>query len=377
MLPHRGRQIGKRGVLPPAQLWVWGRGLNGDLGQNNIISRSSPVQVGTSAIWTSINGENVGWWATKLDGTVWGTGANTGNGQLGVNNNISRSSPIQLGMETVVWKFFQNKTGTVHAIKNDGTLWAWGSGSNGIIGNGTAINRSSPVQIGALTDWVRVNQGSFNAVAIKTDGTLWTWGDSGTGGALGLNNAISRSSPTQVGTLTDWSSAAITIDGVSSVSSMWAIKTDGTLWGWGTNTTGTLGFNDTVRRSSPAQIGALTNWSSISGVSGGALAIKTDGTLWAWGTGTNGILGLNHSLSRSSPTQVGSSTDWSKVAGGRYHTAAIKTDGTLWTWGRNTYGQLGHGGVIFRSSPTQVGALKNWIDVRTDGGNVTVALLLP
>jgi alpha-tubulin suppressor-like RCC1 family protein len=88
-----------------------------------------------------------------------------------------------------------------HAIKTDGTLWGWGQGYAGRIGDGTTTTRNSPVQIG--TDWVLASEATYTSGAIKTNGTLWTWGYNNQG-QLGQGNTINRSSPVQVGVLTTW-----------------------------------------------------------------------------------------------------------------------------------------------------------------------------
>ena len=89
-------------------------------------------------------------------------------------------------------------------------------------------------------------------------------------------------------------------------------------------------------------------------------SIKTDGTLWSWGYNNFGQLGLGNVTYYSSPKQVGALTNWSSVSCGYYHTVSIKTDGTLWSWGYNGIGQLGLGNVTNYSSPKQVGALTSW-----------------
>jgi len=206
-----------------------------------------------------------------------------------------------------------------------------------------------------------VSCGATHAEAIKTDGTLWTWGGNGYYGGLGLNNTTNRSSPTQVGSLSNWK--LVSAGKYYSA----AIKTDGTLWSWGYNFLGQLGLNDTVHRSSPTQVGALTNWKLVASGYYQMTAIKTDGTLWTWGYNFYGELGINDTTNRSSPVQVGSLTNWKLVASGSgYHQmTAIKTDGTLWTWGYNFFGQLGLNNTVHRSSPVQVGALTNWKQVTT------------
>ena len=299
---------------------------------------------------------------------LWSWGDNYG-GALGQNIDqyVNRSSPVQIGALTTWYKVDGGSLFAV-ATKTDGTMWSWGRNNYGQLGLNISqyVNRSSPVQIGALTTWDSVSTGSYFAAAVKTDGTLWTWG-SNNAGQLGTGGPLAaRSSPVQVGALTTWyktSSGAVHV---------LAIKTDGTLWAWGAG--GELGHNDTDSRSSPVQIGALTTWANISAGGATSFAIKTDGTLWAWGNGSDGRLGLNDTNNRSSPVQVGALTAWANVAAGIDFTVAIKTDGTMWSWGRNNIAQLGLNDTYNnRSSPVQIGALTTWANVAA-GGQFAVAI---
>ena len=243
----------------------------------------------------------------------------------------------------------------------------------GCLGLGNTTNINSPVQLGSTgSTWSTFSRGNPSNLmgAIKQDGTLWTFGYNSTG-ALGLNDKVNRSSPTQVGSGTNWKTIA------KGYNYMMAIKTDGTLWSWGANGYGALGTGNTTPTSSPVQVGAMTNWKSISLQYWSAAAIKTDGTLWTWGQGSYGQQGSGSTVDLSSPVQVGSGTNWALVASGKYHTAAIKTDGTLWSWGRNNNGQLGLGDIVNRSSPVQIGSNNNWslvssgayfsLAIKTDG----------
>ena len=362
-------------------LWAWGSNYYGKLGLGNTTSRSSPVQVGTTSTWSSVEYNRGGTHtlATKTDGTLWAWGENL-SGQLGLANTTARSSPVQVGALTTWSKVCCGLYNTA-AIKTDGTLWTWGNNRGGQLGIGNIVYKSSPVQVGALTTWSKVSCGKAVTAAIKTDGTLWTWGDNNYG-QLGLGNTTNRSSPVQVGTLTTWSKVHATGCHIL------AIKTDGTLWSWGANVYGQLGHGNFTNLSSPVQVGVLTTWSKISGaggvylsyynyIQGNSAAITTGGTLWTWGyCGTYGILGRNNTQGASKPTQVGALTTWSKInlSGGgsqnagpqmvRPCAAAIKTDGTLWTWGDNNQGTLGRGNVITPiRSPVQVGTATDWTSV--------------
>ena len=296
---------------------------------------------------------------------VWGSG---GQGRLGLNDTNNRSSPTQIDAN-INWS---NEAGKISfgppaaAIKNDGTLWMWGHNAYaGSLGLNDTNHRSSPTQVGSATNWSMVNTFVYTTAAIKTNGTLWTWGSRGGGanqeyGQSGTNNLTVYSSPVQIGSGTDWSLVSVGRYITA------AIKTNGTLWTWGRNLYADLGLNDTNHRSSPTQVGSDTNWSKVSAGSRGMAAIKTDGTLWLWGANTYGQLGLNERSStnytnRSSPVQLGTDTNWSVVNISNYASAALKTNGTLWTWGRNLLGNLGLGDEsIHRSSPTQIGSATNW-----------------
>ena len=339
------------------QLWGTGRNGDGQLGTNDIVHRSSPVQtVSGGTNWVSIGSWQSFAGGIKTDGTLWMWGNNT-DGVLGTNDITHRSSPVQTVSGGTNWKQFTGGNTHAAAIKTDGTLWVWGSNLYGNLGDNTGTSRSSPVQtVAAGKNWKQVSAGGYITAAIKTDGTLWSWGWNQYG-QLADNTVVNRSSPVQtVSAGTNWKKVSAGGSGIS------AIKTDGTLWTWGYNVSGELGTNDTTYRSSPVQtISGGTNWKSVSCGSSRMGAIKTDGTLWMWGLNL-GALADNTGTSRSSPVQtVSGGTNWKQLNCGGILISAIKTDGTLWAWGQNTDGQVGDGTVVRRSSPVQtVAAGTNW-----------------
>lgn len=344
-------------------LYFWGLSYYGEGLLAYRSYRSSPVQVNSSTNWGKLDysfkrnsgAQTIA--AVKLDGTLWSWGWNL-TGEAGQNNVVSYSSPVQVGTGTS-WSKVGGGAYTTFGIKTNGTLWAWGkdgfSSYGGTLGlNTVGVPRSSPVQVGSSTDWSMVSTGTYQTLATKTDGTLWAWGQ---GADSGRNTPNASSSPAQVGSDTNWS--MVSAAGYISL----AIKTDGTLWSWGRGNAGSgaLGLNNQINRSSPTQVGSLTNWSQVS-ASYSPVAIKTDGTLWAWGANLSGQLGLNDTVYRSSPTQIGSATNWSKVVvSGIGGTAAVKTDGTIWGWGsRYISGQLS---AVAFSSPVQIGSLTSWQNI--------------
>ena len=353
---------------PSVYLWGWGYNAHRQLGLGNTIDYSSPVQIGALTTWSKIDLMSFSSIAVKTDGTLW-TWGNNGYGRLGLGNTTGYSSPKQVGALTTWSNISGGGFGHVMVIKTNGTLWSWGYNAQGQLGLDNTTTYSSPNQIGSDT-WSSVSCGYDHNLAIKPNGTMWSWGQFGQGG-LGLGGSFQhRSSPTQIGALTTWSK--ISADGSSSM----AIKTDGTMWSWGNNDNGRLGLGDTTNQSSPVQIGALTTWSSVScgGYTGFAAAIKTDGTMWSWGYNIFGQLGLGNETNQSSPVQIGALTTWSSVSSKGYRAHAIKTDGTLWSWGFGNNGRLGLGNTTYYSSPKQVGSSTNWRSVSAGIQGATLAL---
>lgn len=135
-----------------------------------------------------------------------------------------------------------------------------------------------------------------------------------------------------------------------------ALRTNGTLWIWGSDFFGSLGVGSgsTV---TPVQVGTET-WRSFSAGLQSTMAIKTDGTLWAWGENQLNELGTGISARiLTAPTQVGTATTWRSVADGYRHALALQQDGTLWTWGLNSFGQLGTGTTADQPVPARLPAL--------------------
>jgi len=332
--------------------FTWGNNTNGELGQNDTAARSSPTQIpGTT--WVKGSGTAYQSAAIKTDGTLWVMGNNYNRGTLGQNNGVNYSSPVQIPGTT--WSEVDvGETYFMAAIKTDGTLWTWGYNQSGELGqnSNSTSHRSSPVQIPGTT-WSSIAASNERCHAIRTDGTLWSWG-SGYYGWLGNNTSANpslRSSPVQCPGTT-WS----VVNGGKYHTL--ATKTDGTLWAWGYAGDGRLGQNNNTDRSSPVQIGSGTDWATCSAGFHGSGAIKTDGTMWIWGLNQVGALGQNLPISTavSSPVQIPGTT-WNDIQiAGYYYRYATKTDGTLWAWGSNYRGMLGQNQAesVAVSSPVQV-----------------------
>jgi alpha-tubulin suppressor-like RCC1 family protein len=302
------------GIKTDGTLWMWGENgqyYYGRVGDGTTTSRSSPVQIaGTTWKQLSCGGRHTA--AIKTDGTLWAWGVNN-NGGVGDGTTTARSSPVQTSVGGNTWKMV-SVAGyhSTAAIKTDGTLWTWGRSSTVINTDFSPADKSTPVQAGSETTWKQVSLGYVHAGAIKTDGTLWMWGTANDG-ALGNNTTTNVYSPVQtIAGGYNW----------KQVSCGWyftaAIKTDGTLWTWGLNSYGNLGDGTTTARSSPVQtISMSTNWKMVSAGNYMAVGIKTNGTLWTWGTGGSGALGDGTTSYKDSPVQtIAGGTNWKQASAG-------------------------------------------------------------
>ncbi|MCL2503591.1 MAG: cell wall-binding repeat-containing protein [Coriobacteriia bacterium] len=282
--------------------------------------------------------------AFKTDGSLWAWGSNAygqlGNGSIGVS--AGRAAPICI-RAAADWKEAIAGNQFSLAIKNDGSLWAWGRNDVGQLGDGTTTNRTTPVRIGTANDWRVVAAGSDHSLAMKNDGSLYAWGWNRFG-QLGDGTTTDRMTPTRIGTATDWK-----VIGVSNYCTI-ALKNDNSLWAWGAN------FSN-----APTRIGTANNWQAISAGDNYFLALQNDGSLWAWGANTYGQLGDGTNVGKpTTPTRIGMANDWKAISAGGDHSLAQKNDGSLYAWGRNDYGQLGDGTTTRRTTPTRIGTASDW-----------------
>jgi len=312
-----------------------------------------------------------GYWFNNLTSEVfnyrpdiyaWGYNATGG---LGDGTVVNRSSPVSVVGGFTDW--CNVSAGYLHGlgVRTNGTAWAWGNGSCGRLGDNTSVNKSSPVSVvGGFTDWCQVSAGNAHSLGVRTNGTAWAWGP-GTYGRLGDNSTVSRSSPVSVvGGFTDWSQ--VSAGGSHSL----GIRRNGTTWAWGNGSCGRLGDGTTVAKSSPVSVvGGFTDWCQVSagrGILGThSLGVRTNGTAWAWGDGTCGRLGNNTIVNRSSPVSVvGGFTDWCQVSAGANHSLGVRQNGTAWAWGTAFCGVLGDNTIVSKSSPVSVvGGFTDWCQV--------------
>lgn len=295
---------------------------------------------------------------------AWVSGNNYA-GQLAQGNTTTASSPVRAG-SAVTWKAvslfnygYTNPPYQFHGVKSDGTLWACGGNDYYNLGTGDAVSRSTPVQVGSGTSWSNVCSGAGRSWFLKSDGTIWACGYN-VGYDLGLGFAQAQvSTPVQLGSATNWVSVS------SHSAGAFGINSSGELYAWGADGFSTYldGTGSNTAKSTPVRVGSAKSWSRVAGCRMHSLFLATDGTLWVSGTNSFGCLGIPTS-GVSTPVRIGSATTWSKMSVGDNHSAGIRTDGTLWVWGNGANGRLGNGSTGNVSAPTQLGSATDWADVR-------------
>ncbi|MFS4459537.1 RCC1 domain-containing protein [Bdellovibrio sp. HCB2-146] len=342
------------------KLYMWGQGVAG-FNSSSSTTIPTPTKVTPSHKWKNVmlgtsSGANSGVaFGTDHKGQIFAWGNNI-NGQLGPTAG-SVSNPTLFGT-LINWQSISSYSTHSVGLKVDGSIWAWGNNTYGQFGTAVPTNSSSPIRIGTENTWVKAYAGLGATFALNNAGEVWATGSS-TSGYLGAGQG-SGNYPvlTKVPSVIPWSKISVAKDFVL------GIKTDGTLWAWGSGGDGQLGNAQTLNVSTPIQIGSLTTWSKVFSSFGVSFAIRNDNTLWAWGYNGTGNLGIGSIASKSSPVQVPGS--WSEIAPSEEHTIALRTDGTLWGWGRNDVFQLGVGNTINYSSPIQIGT-SLWQSVMTTG----------
>jgi alpha-tubulin suppressor-like RCC1 family protein len=259
------------GIRVNGTVWAWGLNTSGQLGDGTTTNQSSPVLVaGGFTDWCAVAGGSGHSLGIRTNGTAWAWGGGA-DGRLGDGIATARSSPVLVAGGFTDWCGVS--AGGAHSlgIRTNGTVWAWGFNSAGQLGDGTLTGRSSPVSVvGSFTDWCAVAGGVNHSLGIRTNGTAWAWG-SNSQGRLGDGTTTGRSSPVSVvGGFTDW--CDVSASGYHSI----GIRTNGTAWAWGRGTNGQLGDGTTACRSSPVSVvGGFTDWCDVSAGREHSLAIRS------------------------------------------------------------------------------------------------------
>lgn len=388
-------------------VWTWGANEFGQLGDGSLDTSPVAVQVKSREV-QDIEGMNYVIYesgehlegiiqvaagefhsvALKKDGTVWTWGCNW-YGQLGDGTTESRNIAVQvkgLGGTGYLNGVIAVAAGGHHtiALKDDGTVWAWGYNDYGQLGNGSTAQSSTPVQVKRIADEdvyftgvVKIVAGYDHSVSLRDDGTVWTWGRNHYGQLGDGNGGEEQYSdiPVQVRGPVIGSY----LSGVIDIAAGWvhsvALRNDGSVWSWGRNLYGQLGIGTNTDSNTPVQVVDSLGTGMLEGViyivAGyqHTISLEDTGTIWTWGKNEYGQLGDGSDANSTTPVRVLDSdgekslSGVTKISGGWDHTVALKHDGTVWTWGRNSTGQLGNGEIsqhVNRNLPVQAIAPEDW-----------------
>jgi alpha-tubulin suppressor-like RCC1 family protein len=281
-------------------IWTWGRNLLGQLGNGSSGNLAFPTQMGTLNNWVFICAGDEYSTAIKSDGTLWAWGDNTygqlGDGTFGSTEN--KSIPVQVGTDTN-WLSVSAGNNHTMAIKTNGTLWTFGRNNSGQLGDGTNIDKITPVQIGTDTNWQTVSASLYHTVALKNNGSLWTWGLN-TNGQLGDGTNVDKNAPINIDPTLTFTKIARGIQHIISE------RSNGTLWSNGLNVSGQLGDATVIAKSLPTAVNTVVNsWKTITSRFSHCAGIKTDGTMFMWGSNLYGQLGNGSSAAAvSSPVSI-------------------------------------------------------------------------
>jgi alpha-tubulin suppressor-like RCC1 family protein len=305
-----------------------------------------PKLISSSKDWSSLSAGIWHFYALKKDGTLWTMGENI-NGTIGDGTYTDKTTLTQVGNAND-WKNISTNYNHSLAIKNNGSLWCWGNNTYYQLSNLVSqnTNMNTPIQIGTDLDWKIICAGSMSSFAIKQDGTLWAWGWNGYG-QIGDGTRINKQIPIKIGN-SIWKKIS------SNGNTTFGIKDDGTLWAWGLNTIGQFGNNTTLPSNVPLQIGTLNTWTEIDSYGDYAIALKSNNSLWAWGKNNYGKIGDNSTVSKKIPTQISSTNQWRYASTSQYHSTAIDSNGKILVWGFATRSSSGSSGsMILVPTPIQ------------------------
>ena len=340
-------------VFADGSVWGWGKNTKLQLGLDSLPNvGNDPVEIRNLDRVTSVAAGASHSLALRNDGTVraWGTNES---GQLGIGPNpFLFGDPVQVLNLTDVTAIAAGESHSL-ALRNDGTVWGWGDNVYGQVGDGlpSAVSIKTPVQVPGLSGVTAIAAGRFHSLALRSNGTVWGWGYNQFG-QVGNGTAVS---PVPLPAMVENLTSVTRIAGGGHFSL--ALREDGTIWSWGENGAGQLGIGSAgaVPSTRPVRVINLTGMVALSAGLSHGLAVKDDGTAWSWGSNASGELGTGAKTSfNATPVPVVGLTGVSAVSAGIVRSLALGAAGSVSTWGSNGYGELGIGAVSVRSRPTEV-----------------------
>ncbi len=340
------------GVTPGGALYCWGDNSNGKLGNGTTVASSIPVAV--PSLSSGVRSVAATWQSTcavLTSGAVKCWGSNI-SGQLG--DGTTTSSPVPVQVVGLTSGVVDVSLGEQHAcvLTTDGGAQCWGDNTYGQLGQGDLVRRTTPTSVPGLSSGVRqVSAGRWaHSCATLNDDTVRCWGNNAYG-QLGDGTTVQKTSPVVVSGL----SAAEVLPGSSHTC---ARTTSGGVKCWGRHNFGQVGVGSgSPSYSSPANVVGLSSGvTQLATNSNGSCALVS-GVVKCWGLGTGGQLGNNAFANSSTPVNVvGLASDVTKLVFGNNTTCVLTTSEGAKCWGMNNFGQLGDGTATNRSVPVSIQA---------------------
>ncbi|MBZ0248778.1 MAG: hypothetical protein K8F93_03895 [Burkholderiales bacterium] len=366
---------------------AWGENTYGALGNGTQAHASTPVRSGTLESVVAVAAGRDLSVALRSDGTVWTWGGGMGVGLTAPETCFTRPCslvPRQVHGLTGVRAIAASGGGDfVLALRADGSVIAWGRNAYGTLGNGTETDRLTPAAVALAKPAVAIAAGDRHGVALLDDGTVWTWGTNAMGElgtaltATAANTcSINGGTPCAKMPVRAGAGRVITADtfgGVTAISAKGrhtlALKSDGTVWAWGSDYYGQLGNGKVVDRAEPEAVPGMAGVATIAAGFSHSIAVKRDGSYWAWGLDLSGQLGATPATEtcearplpggslippymlgkswacRKKPTFVKARDGAVAIVGGGAHSLTVRPDGAIVAFGLNSFGQRGDGDI--------------------------------
>lgn len=276
----------------------------------------------------------------------WGNGANGRRGDGTTTSTQTDARPVAGGH---VFVAIASANLTFCALRADGTVWCWGGGSEGTLGNGTTTaTQAVPVQVSGTNTFVRLSGSGFGGTMCALDSAArsWCWGRNG--GQLGAGSTAGSLVPVAA-------SGTQTFRQVSTGSSVtcW-LGVDNLAYCAGSNGSSELGagFNGGAGALSPSAVSGNLAFTRVFAGANNACGTRSDGSAWCWGRNGEGQLGDNSTVLRDAPVRVSGSVVFERVVPGSSHTCGLSTTGAAWCWGSGSF--IGTGTAVGSLVPVAV-----------------------